>query len=75
MKIIITSGGDCPGMNAFILELSKLCRIMTICEELNKTMYYSEFLKKPLNKKVHILIIGHQQRGGSPTAYDRYVAR
>lgn len=28
MKIgILTSGGDYPGMNAFILELSKLCSI------------------------------------------------
>jgi len=49
--------------------------IITICEGLEKTIYYSEFLKKALNKKVHITIIGHQQRGGNPTAYDRFVAK
>lgn len=49
--------------------------IIIICEGLKKTIYYSEFLKKTLNKKVHVTIIGHQQRGGNPTAYDRYVAK
>ncbi|MGF7397602.1 ATP-dependent 6-phosphofructokinase [Thermoanaerobacterium thermosaccharolyticum] len=101
--IIETLGGDCGNIAKAALdegaadialipenpisddELVKLIKdkfnegnkylIMTICEGLNKTMYYSEFLKKALNKKVHISIIGHQQRGGSPTAYDRYVAR
>lgn len=53
---------------------NKYC-IITICEGLQKTIYYSELLKNKLERKVHITIIGHMQRGGCPTAYDRYMAR
>ncbi|EIV99302.1 ATP-dependent 6-phosphofructokinase [Thermoanaerobacter siderophilus] len=49
--------------------------IITICEGLKRTMHYSELLQQALNRKVHVTIIGHKQRGGSPTAYDRYMAK
>lgn len=48
---------------------------VTICEGVGKTLYYESLFKEKLNRKVHISIIGHQQRGGSPTAFDRHLAK
>jgi 6-phosphofructokinase 1 len=48
--------------------------IISIGEGVGKTMYYSKLISDRLGRKVHETIIGHQQRGGSPTAFDRMMA-
>ncbi|MBZ4655727.1 MAG: 6-phosphofructokinase [Thermoanaerobacter sp.] len=57
-----------------ILEKKKKYVIITICEGLGRTYEISKKIEKELGIHVRITIIGHQQRGGTPSAYERIQA-
>lgn len=57
---IITSGGDCPGLNAAIRAVGKA----------GQDMYGLQLT----GLESRLTILGHLQRGGSPSAADRVLA-
>ena len=65
-------------MNRGIRKSKKSC-IVIVCESPGNpnggAMYYAERMKKEYpNFNVRVSILGHLQRGGSPTAFDRILA-
>ena len=65
-------------MNLGIRKSKKSC-IVIVCESPGNpnggAMYYAERMKKEYpNFNVRVSILGHLQRGGSPTAFDRILA-
>jgi len=65
--------GVCTGAE-FIVFPHKGIDYETIHKKLGKSYEISETLYKKYGLKSHVCILGHTQRGGKPTAIDRFIA-
>lgn len=55
-------------------ERGKRHSIILVAEGVGSAVEYSEKIKKAMNMETRVTVLGHTQRGGSPTANDRVLA-
>ncbi|QHS22997.1 6-phosphofructokinase [Virgibacillus sp. MSP4-1] len=55
-------------------ERGKRHSIILVAEGVGSAVEYSEKIKKALNMETRVTVLGHTQRGGTPTANDRVLA-
>ncbi|MDQ0351239.1 6-phosphofructokinase 1 [Alkalibacillus filiformis] len=55
-------------------ERGKRHSIIMVAEGVGSAVYYAEQIQEKLNLSTRVTVLGHTQRGGSPTANDRVLA-
>ncbi len=56
------------------VERGKLHSVILVAEGAGEAMHLGEEIKRLVNMEVRVTILGHLQRGGTPTAFDRVLA-
>jgi 6-phosphofructokinase 1 len=53
---------------------AKLHSIIVVCEGAGRGYAVADYIRKCLGVETRVTVLGHVQRGGSPTAFDRILA-
>lgn len=72
---VLTSDGDCSGMNAAVRAIVRAGLAANIVAEgAGNAQKIGEQIKDKIGFETRTIVLGHYQRGGSPTVFDRLLA-